>query len=341
MKIFKYFIFAVVLVLIGLTVFFYSAYSGTVAFGWKPPSTEFILTKHELIWKKKIEQKYQCNLSFVGLDINDSEDSIIYMTIQYFDSSILKEKLDDEMSPITYDISNLFKLASKKNRKQSHILIDYYNRHNFLKDTIPNNIPNHRVCLFNIDNNTVQPTFKNLLIPKFTFYDFDDDKKELFYYKLGNSLKYYFGVPIQHDTLIKYYSIKSPVNLRTLYKCESYTTKRPSIIELPNGQIQSTREFIFYDGYCVAVKINYECLPTNQDLKVKDFIERVTEISPIRLKNSKKDKLNLIKILKQNNYNINKKMFDVNVHFTVDSIKKPWTIKYETSLAVFKFFESY
>ena len=73
---------------------------------------------------------------------------------------------------ITKKISSSFVDSSQNKRKQSHIFITYSYSHNYNNDTVVNNIPNERKCLYNIKGKTIIPTYKSLIIPKFGYFDF-------------------------------------------------------------------------------------------------------------------------------------------------------------------------
>lgn len=336
----KYNIIGVIVISAILLILFWYIEMGR-SFSWMPPSTEFHLEKNEINWKKQIESKYECSINFIGLDSGFEEDSITYLNISFKDNSILNEKLDEELEMISNKISSSFISSTSGKRKQTYILIKYIYSHNYNNDTIATNIPKERYCLYDIINKNVLPTYKKLIIPKFGYFDFYEKENDLFYYKLGGQLKNYLNCSIQQDSILKYYNIKEPIKFKELDNCVSYTSKKKYLIDLNKAYIESTHTFVFFENECVSVDINYRCFPKSNDIESIDFIKKVTEISPERLKYSKPEKLNLINKLKGNNYNLDKKIFGVNVHFKVDTLKKPWQIKYGTSLDDIRFYRTF
>lgn len=312
------------------------------AFSWTPPSTELLLTQKETNWKKQVEKNYNCDISFIGLDDSFAEDSVIYMRINYGDHSILKKELNDEIENITTKISSSFVNSSKNKRKQSHILITYSYSHNHTNDVVDNNVPNDRSCMYTIQSKSIIPVYKSLIIPKFEYFDFFEKEKEsdLFSFKLGGEMKNYFEYTTQKDSLLKYFYVQHPFKFKNLDSCQLYTAKLPYKIEMNDGYIESIHSYTFFENRCISVIINYTCFPENKNLSTKDFIKKVTEISPERLKNSKKRKLDLIDLLKRNNYSLQENLHGVTVKFKIDSLKQPWKIEYETSLNEFKFFKT-
>ncbi len=342
MKIFKIILLIILVGLISTIIFFfYFAFSGTTWGGWTPPSTELILTQKESNWKKQVETNYNCEVNSIGLDGAFQQDSVIYMLVTFGDNSILKNDLNEDIEIITKKISSSFVISSQNKRKQTHILIVYSFIHNYNKDTVVTTIPTDRQCLYNIKSKTIIPTYKNLIIPKFGYFDFSPRENDLFYYKIGQKMYCYFNSSTQNDTLLKYYYVQQQFKFKSLDSCQSYTSKLPYKIEMREGYIESIHKYVFFENKCVSVKVNYKCFPKNKNIKPMDFIKKVTEISPQRLKNSKKEKLDLIGIIKRNNYNLQKKLFDVKVKFKVDSLKQPWSIEYETSLDEFKYYKTY
>lgn len=326
---------------ISILIFFHVALSGTTWGGWTPPSTEFELTKKELDWKNKIEKNYDCKIDFIGLDSDFQEDSIIYINVIYKDNSNLRKILNLDIENVTKKLSTSFINSNKKKRHQSQILIKYIYNHNYNNDTILLNIPNERECLYNVKDSSIYPTNKKLIIPKFGYFDFYEIENDLFYYKLGGGKNVYFNCSIQDSTLQKYFILQKLLKYKELENCESYISKTPYKIKLNDGFIESIHNYTFFEDKCVSVKINYKFYSGKIKTRPIDFIKKVTEISPLRLKNSKKDNIDLIEKLKASNYNYDKNLFDVNIKFKVDSLKNPWTINYETSLIKFQYYKYY
>lgn len=306
------------------------------AFSWKPPSTEFSLTQKEIIWKKQIESNYNCEIVFIGLNGDNDYDPYIYLTINFSDNSNLKKDLNTEIESITKKISRTFITSSENKRKQSHIFITYaYKNKNNL---VLNNIPNNRNCLYHINSKTIIATNKKLIIPKVKYHDFYNN--ELFSFKLGCS-EYYYLKHSDNDSLLKYYHIQNPINFKKLENCQSYTNKFPLKIMFKDGYIESIHRYTFYENNCVSVIINYKCFPKNKNLSATDFVKKVSEISPSRLKNSKNDNLDLLSKIKGDKSNYHRKSYNVVLKFKVDSLKTPWTIEYETSLDEFNYYRTF
>lgn len=322
-------------------------------YGWKPPSTELELNDRESSWRKAVEENYQCKIEFIGLDNGFREDSILYITLEYKDNSKLHGDLNEEIESITQKIAASFIASSKIKRKQSYIQIAYSYIHNYSKDTLGTNIPNWRTCMYRVKDQKILPTVQKLIIPKFRYFDYYTERKDLFYDRLGNGIWSEFKHASQPDLLARDYKIERDVTFKKLEKCESYTSLFPEKIELKGGFIESRHRFVFYENHCVSVLITYNCFPQNSNLTREDFCRKVTEVSPERLKYSKKEKLDLVSLFKKSNYDLDTKMYGVSLKFKTEEwfppekinlkkigAPKEWMITYETSLDDFNYYST-
>ena len=332
-----------ILFLIGIIVivsFFYIGLSKTTWGGWTPPSTELELDAGELAWKNKVELSYDCKIDFIGLDDAFMEDSIIYTNIDYKENSVLKKDMNDSIEGITNKIASSFVKSSKTKREQSYISIRYSYVHNYENDSVIYNIPESRTCLYNVSDQKNMPVISKLIIPKFGYFDYLPEKKDLFYFRLGEGMWSYFKSTSHHDSLVKYYHIKEDLKFGKLNECIRYKTKLPTHIELENGWMESHHSFVFYENRCVSALITYKCFPQKNNLSLKDFCRKIAEISPERLEKSRKEKWSLADTIRNSNYNFHGKMWGVWVSFKTDTLKEPFTIKYETSLADFNYYRT-
>lgn len=327
--------------LISIVFYIYGGLSGTTWGGWTPPSTEIKLTKKEFSWKKQIRSTYECDFNYIGLDGGFREDSITYIDIEFGDNSVLLEILDKEIESVTKKIAESFVAATSGKRKQTYVLISYEHNHDFKNDTVIMNLSKRRSCLYDILHKKTLPTTKKLIVPKLGYFGFSEKENDLFYYKLGGSMRSYLNCTIQQDSILKYYKIKERIKLKDLDNCISYSSRTKQLIDFQNSNIESTHTFVFYENKCISVDINYTYHPKSKDVRPIDFIKKVTEIAPDRLKNAKPDKLMLINKIKEENYNLNKNMFGFHIQFNVDTLKKPWRIKYKTSLDDFRYYSTY
>lgn len=338
MKIVYLFLGVFTLIFLIVLLYLYSL-SGTTWGGWEPPSTALILDKKERAWVREIERHYQCKINYIGLDGAYMNDSIIYITIEYKEHSVLNRALNDEIEEITGYISSSFLDASSTKGKQKQIQITFDYIHNFNNDEIIYNTPLKRKCLYNIRVGKVLSMKKKLLIPKFKYFDFSKENSGLLNFRIGDKMYAYFNYWYENDSLSKYYSINHGV-FNSLDSCVTYTSKYPDKIKILNGYIESYHKYVFCENQCVSVTINYRCFPKNKDIHYSDMFAKVTGISKERITHSPVDKLKLIDGLKKSSYKYYGKMFGVSISLKGDTLRQPWTIEYETSLDEINFYKT-
>jgi hypothetical protein len=336
------------IIAIGITIimiFFYSLFMDTTWGGWKPPSLAFSLSPSEIKWKKNIETEYECNIDYVGFEDNsiyeDVKDSSIYIKLHYFDSSILNNQLNDSIEYITSRIGQSFTKNTLKKRlkTEKRIFIIYTHKQAINNEIIKNNIPEYRSCIYDFKKKIILPVSKQLIINKFPFFNFFDEK--LYCPELGQKGIYFYNTVLHTDSVLNEFKVVKNYRYKLLDECIYYSKLKPNKISTSQLDLEYFTDYIYYQNRCIYSKVVYQCIPKSKETRALNFIRKVTELSPEMIKNSKEDKLKLIDKLKQSRFNFNQKLYGFNVKFHVDSLSKPWKIIYETALDDFKFYKTF
>ncbi len=105
------------------------------SFSWRPPSTALELSQSEIDWKKQVQKKYDCTISFIGLDDSFMEDSVIYMNIDVEPESPLQRSLIhfESTEQVTQELAATF--AKKSLGREDQKCIELRFRNLFFSDS--------------------------------------------------------------------------------------------------------------------------------------------------------------------------------------------------------------
>lgn len=124
------------------------------AFTWKPPSTEFELTKKESIWKSNAELKYDFSIDFIGSDDSFMEDSVVYVNAKVSEESALQTISVDSFELIAKELSRSFQEKSTGRKEKTCIQFRF---HHLLNPNISgkSEYSMDKVWLYHFKQNTI------------------------------------------------------------------------------------------------------------------------------------------------------------------------------------------
>lgn len=99
--------------------------------GWKPPDASLVLNSKEHNWVTNTERKYNSKFNYIGLDDAFQEDSIIYMNINYTNSSYFATLDSLSIQSLTKQLCQSF-LDCNNKRIQKYIKFSHNYRLDYL-----------------------------------------------------------------------------------------------------------------------------------------------------------------------------------------------------------------
>lgn len=329
MKTLKIIIISIIILLFSVFLYFFISLSGTTWGGWVPDAS-IELNQKESKWVENIQKQYSCKIDYIGLDNNFAEDTVLYIHILFDDNSRLNDLLITKMEPLTDFLSQSFLKKSTNRKKLRRIKFIYVHKHNYNNDIVANNIPEERSCFFDIRANVVIPNEKYLIISKMGYFDYEERVQDLMFPHIGKHKHYYIDDWTNESIVSENYEKRSMVSFNGVSGCELYTAKKPIQIPIRDGRLESSHTYIFINNICISSSIVYKCYPNNNEFTYRTVFEKITQISPDRLKYSKKEKLNLADSLKTNPVAFEREIEGVLIRLKSDTTRIPWIITYET-----------
>lgn len=303
----------------------YVVFTSTPGYMDPPP-----LTGLEEQWKEKIERNYHCRVVYLGCDEVYQEDSVTYIHIEHTNASPLTAQVSDSIELITGELATSFLDETDPGRTQSHILLQYENLSEPAKRET--NIPAAKRCYYDIRQRAVIPNIQRLIVYRFAYRQIDTDGDGLWLQHLGGDLRhYYYFNDLKRERGFQKINEHS---YKGLDHCETWETKTPQKIWLPNGSMELTQQYVFHRDLEISTVLTYKVYPEDSTLTYRDIVQKLT-MKPRSPKNTYREDYSTAisrNYLSTEYLDYEVKKFGVRVKATADTTSIPWTIRYETAI---------